>query len=173
MPSKMDCIARRHTNHNSGLSAHRSANVKHISHDYPPGPYRAIGPVGQNHREKPDVLAFWPTLWPGGSALRPDMDTACACQSLPFLPSCRGMLAGTAARCKSLRHRGLGLARASPCHAVACSEMIRTTANPGQMWTTAATPLRPPNATGGVGSISREIVTFSRLGRAIWRDGVG
>src|SRR6266851_7176317 len=39
-------------------------------------------------------------------------------------------LAGTAARYKTLRNNGLGLACASACHVVACSEMIRTTVSP-------------------------------------------
>src|SRR5260370_35221623 len=33
----------------------------------PSGPYRTIGPQWQNSREKPHVLAFWPTLWPEGT----------------------------------------------------------------------------------------------------------
>jgi hypothetical protein len=32
----------------------------------PSGPYRAIGTLGQNSREKHHVLGFWPTLWPPG-----------------------------------------------------------------------------------------------------------
>src|SRR6266446_10114069 len=49
--------------------------------------------------------------------------------------------------------------------------MIRTPSNPGQTLITVATPLRPPNAISGQGSIPREMLTFWRLGRAIWRGG--
>jgi len=46
----------------------KKAGTSSIFHtDTPFGPYRAIGPPWQNSREKPHVLAFWPTLWPKGS----------------------------------------------------------------------------------------------------------
>src|SRR5713101_4999543 len=45
----------------------KSANVKHISHEYTTGPYRAIGPQWHISRVKPHVLAVWPTLGPRGS----------------------------------------------------------------------------------------------------------
>src|SRR5260370_36094509 len=54
--------------HWPGAKRARTSSVFHT--DTPTGPYRAIGPQWQNSREKPHVLAFWPTLWPEGSILR-------------------------------------------------------------------------------------------------------
>jgi len=85
----------------------KSADVKHISLEYPFGPYRAIGPEWQNSREKPHVLTFWPTMWPKGSGFRPDVETACDYQELPSLPTSQGGLAGTAAQRKGFGHNGL------------------------------------------------------------------
>src|SRR5713101_2054552 len=94
--------------HDSQLAqGQNSADVKHISHDYPPWAISANWPRGVNSSGKTSCFGLLASVVAQGVRLPTSCETARAFQWLPFLPTSREGLAGTAGRRKAFGDNGL------------------------------------------------------------------